>query len=86
MFSSISTPFINSFISNSNSNSSSRLDSTQINRHINTQINNFVNNLRLLCPNCHTQTDNFGSKGTGSRYKKHTKRNSYLREYKGSVA
>ena len=48
--------------------------------------NNFVNNLRLLCPNCHTQTDNFGSKGTGSRYKKHTKRNSYLREYKGSVA
>ena len=44
--------------------------------------NNFPSNIRLLCPNCHTQTSNFGSKGKGSRYKKITKRNSYLREYK----
>ncbi len=46
--------------------------------------NNFPSNIRLLCPNCHSQTENFGSKGKGSRYKKITKRNSYLREYKGS--
>ena len=45
--------------------------------------NNFPLNLRLLCPNCHTQTDNFGSKGKGNRYKKITKRNKYLQEYKG---
>ena len=45
--------------------------------------NNYPSNLRLLCPNCHTQTENFGSKGKGSRYKKDTKRNAYLREYKG---
>lgn len=45
--------------------------------------NNFPSNLRLLCPNCHTQTDNFGSKGQGNRYKKVTKRNRYLQEYKG---
>lgn len=44
--------------------------------------NNYPTNLRLLCPNCHTQTENFGSKGKGSRYKKITKRNQYLREYK----
>jgi len=44
--------------------------------------NNFPANLRLLCPNCHSQTDNHGSKGMGSRYKKITKRNVYLREYK----
>ena len=44
--------------------------------------NDMPSNLRLLCPNCHTQTENFGSKGKGSRYKKITKRNSYLREYK----
>lgn len=48
--------------------------------------NNYPKNLRLLCPNCHTQTENFGSKGRGSRYKKVTKRNSYLREYKSLVA
>lgn len=47
--------------------------------------NNYPSNLRLLCPNCHTQTDNHGSKGLGSRYKKLTKRNSYLREYKNST-
>lgn len=44
--------------------------------------NNFPNNLRLLCPNCHTQTPTWGSKGNGSRYKKITKRNGYLRDYK----
>lgn len=44
--------------------------------------NNFPENLRLLCPNCHSQTDTHGSKGLGSRYKKVTKRNTYLREYK----
>lgn len=46
--------------------------------------NNFPENLRLLCPNCHSQTENYGSKGKGSRYKKVTKRNQYLQEYKGS--
>jgi hypothetical protein len=47
--------------------------------------NNFPSNLRLLCPNCHTQTENFGSKGQGSRYKKVSKRNKYLQEYKASL-
>lgn len=46
--------------------------------------NNHPSNVRLLCPNCHTQTDFFGSKGHGSRYKKITKRNTYLRDYKNS--
>lgn len=41
--------------------------------------NNEINNLRLLCPNCHTQTDTYGSKGQGSRYRKDTKRNDYIR-------
>ncbi len=44
--------------------------------------NNFPENLRLLCPNCHTQTDTYSSKGNGSKYKKDTKRNEYLRKYK----
>ncbi len=44
--------------------------------------NNFPQNLKLLCPNCHSQTEFFGSKGQGSRYKKITKRNEYLRNYK----
>lgn len=48
--------------------------------------NNYPKNLRLLCPNCHTQTENFGSKGQGSRYKKFSKRNTYLQKYKGLVA
>ncbi len=48
--------------------------------------NNFPSNIRLLCPNCHSQTENFGSKGKGSRYKKITKRNRYLQEYKASLA
>ena len=46
--------------------------------------NNWPANLRLICPNCHTQTDTFGAKGLGSRYKKITKRNEYVREYRGS--
>lgn len=44
--------------------------------------NNALTNLRLLCPNCHTQTSNFGSKGVGRRYRKVAKRNKYLQEYK----
>lgn len=47
--------------------------------------NNFPENLRLLCPNCHSQTETFGSKGMGNRYKKDSKRNTYLRKYKGYV-
>jgi 5-methylcytosine-specific restriction endonuclease McrA len=47
--------------------------------------NNQISNLRLLCPNCHTQTETFGNAGQGIRYKKNTKRNSYLRQYKASV-
>lgn len=47
--------------------------------------NNIPQNLKLLCPNCHTQTEFFGSKGQGNRYKKVTKRNKYLQEYKASV-
>lgn len=44
--------------------------------------NNLPDNLRLLCPNCHTQTETYGAKGSGNTKKKDTKRNSYLREYK----
>lgn len=35
--------------------------------------NNLVSNLRLLCPNCHTQTDTYGirNKGRSSRRKKY---------------
>ena len=48
---------------------------------------NAIENLRLLCPNCHTQTPTYGNAGKGSRYKKNTKRNKYLQEYKnGRVA
>jgi predicted nucleic acid-binding Zn ribbon protein len=45
--------------------------------------NNNLNNLRLLCPNCHSQTETYGSKGVGARYRKNNKRNLYLRKYKG---
>lgn len=48
--------------------------------------NNYPSNLRILCPNCHTQTETHGSKGQGNRYKKVTKRNQYLQEYKRTVA
>lgn len=44
--------------------------------------NNALENLRLLCPNCHSQTETYGSKGKGNRYKKITKRNQYLQDYK----
>lgn len=47
--------------------------------------NNNLNNLRILCPNCHSQTETYGAKGRGSRYKKVAKRNVYLRQYKGSL-
>ncbi len=47
--------------------------------------NNALHNLRLLCPNCHSQTDTYGSKGSGNRYKKITKRNTYLRNYKNQT-
>lgn len=39
--------------------------------------NNSLENLRLLCPNCHSQTDTFTT-----RQKKNTKRNRYLSRYK----
>jgi 5-methylcytosine-specific restriction endonuclease McrA len=39
--------------------------------------NNKIENLRLLCPNCHTQTDTWVSRNT-----KNTKRNGYLGRYK----
>lgn len=44
--------------------------------------NNLPNNIRLLCPNCHSQTETFGNAGKGNRYKKLSKRNKYLQEYK----
>lgn len=44
--------------------------------------NNLPENIRLLCPNCHSQTETFGNAGLGSRYKKSGKRNRYLQEYK----
>ncbi|MCK9532588.1 MAG: hypothetical protein M0R77_18920 [Gammaproteobacteria bacterium] len=45
--------------------------------------NNLPNNLRLLCPNCHSQTDTYAAKGQGTRYhKKNNKRNLYLQAYK----
>ena len=39
--------------------------------------NNFPNNIRLLCPNCHSQTETFSG-----RNKKNTKRNSYMQRYR----
>lgn len=39
--------------------------------------NDSLDNLRLLCPNCHSQTETWCG-----RNKKDTKRNRYLREYK----
>jgi len=47
--------------------------------------NNSLYNLRILCPNCHTQTETYGAKGQGSRYRKTTKRNKYLQEYKARL-
>lgn len=42
--------------------------------------NNFPSNLRLLCPNCHSQTDTF--KG---RNKKNTARSRYQRKYRDKL-
>lgn len=39
--------------------------------------NNFPSNLRLLCPNCHSQTDTFSG-----RNKKNSKRSSYMQNYR----
>jgi endogenous inhibitor of DNA gyrase (YacG/DUF329 family) len=47
--------------------------------------NNAMVNLRVLCPNCHTQTETYGSKGIGNRYKKMRKRNLAVRKSKGYV-
>jgi Zn finger protein HypA/HybF involved in hydrogenase expression len=43
--------------------------------------NNSLDNLRLLCPNCHTQTHTWCG-----RNKKDTSRNNYLRKYKAGLA
>lgn len=40
--------------------------------------NNRLDNLRILCPNCHTQTQTWCG-----RNKKDTTRNNYLRKYRG---
>jgi hypothetical protein len=39
--------------------------------------NNFPDNLRLLCPNCHSQTETFSG-----RNKKNSKRSSYMHRYR----
>lgn len=46
--------------------------------------NNYPSNLRLICPNCHSQTDTFCSKGRARNELKQTKRNSYNRKFKNS--
>lgn len=43
--------------------------------------NNFPNNLRLLCPNCHSQTETY--KG---RNKKNSARSRYMRKYRAGLA
>lgn len=43
--------------------------------------NNFPSNLRLLCPNCHTQTETFSR-----RTVRDTRRNRYRRKYKSGTA
>jgi hypothetical protein len=44
--------------------------------------NNSIDNIRLLCPNCHSQTPTYGHQSKGNRYKKVAKRNVYIREYR----
>ena len=39
--------------------------------------NNFPTNLRLLCPNCHSQTETFSG-----RNQKNSKRNTYMQRYR----
>lgn len=41
--------------------------------------NNSLSNLRLLCPNCHSQTDTYCGRNTTKQ--KQTKRNKYIRQY-----
>lgn len=41
---------------------------------------NRLDNVRLLCPNCHSQTENFGIKNKGAR----SKRNKYMKDYRSS--
>lgn len=43
--------------------------------------NHTLSNLRLLCPNCHSQTHTWCG-----RNKKDTKRNNYMREYRARLA
>lgn len=45
--------------------------------------NNNINNLRLLCPNCHSQTETFCARNINNLKKnpKYTKRNTYNRNY-----
>lgn len=47
--------------------------------------NDILSNLRLLCPNCHTQTPTFCSKKNSKGHTKQTKRNIYLRNYQNGV-
>lgn len=47
--------------------------------------NNMPYNLRLLCPNCHSQTETYGSKGTGNRLRKITKRAAYNKQYRSTI-
>lgn len=44
--------------------------------------NNTLSNLRLVCPNCHTQTETYGYK-QANKPKKDTKRNTYQRKRSG---
>lgn len=48
--------------------------------------NNAVANLRLLCPNCHSQTDTWGSKGGGNTIRKQSKRAVYSRDYRNNAS
>jgi hypothetical protein len=43
--------------------------------------NNKVENLRLICPNCHSQTDTYCGRQKGKVALKDTQRNRYLRKY-----
>lgn len=56
-------------------------NSKQLNLHLDhidgNSDNNFLNNLRLLCPNCHSQTETFSGRNV-----KNTKRSSYNKRYR----
>jgi len=36
--------------------------------------NNHIDNLRLLCPNCHSQTETYGGKNLGAKGRQHRKK------------